>query len=91
MWFRRSKMRVENLETGASFTVRKIEDARLIPSWEVVFATTAARTVSGNVLAEGYKTEEEAIAALDDFLSEMGVTAVALQPPVTEEETAEDE
>ena len=91
MWFRRNNLRVENLQNGDSITIRKVEDARMVPSWEVVFATTAARTsASGSVLGEGYKSEDEAVAVLDDFLSAMDIEPVTLQPPMTEEELEED-
>lgn len=67
------------------FIVRGVADDRQVTTWEVA-STNPARNPGTLVLANGYKTEEEALAALDDFLSAHGVTAVAMQPPVTTEE-----
>lgn len=89
MWFKRSNTRIENLETGLSFVVREVADTRGVKTWEVV-ASSAVRGWN-TVLCEGYKTEAEAVAALDEFLSAQEILPVAIQPPVTDEEIKEDE
>jgi hypothetical protein len=85
MWFRQSKTTVTNLETGLGFAVRGVADARQVTTWEVA-STNPNRNPGTLVLEVGYKTQDEALAALDEFLSAQGVKATAIQPPVTEEE-----
>lgn len=88
MWLKRSNARVENLETGLTFLVRELVDNRGVKTWEVV--TSHAIRGWSNVLCGGYASEAEALSALDEFLSAQDVSPVAIQPPVTKEETQEE-
>jgi hypothetical protein len=88
MWFRQSKTTVMNLETGLGFVVRGVADARQVTTWEVA-STNPNRNPGTLVLEAGYKTQDEALSALDDFLSAQGIEVVAMQPPVTAEEVTD--
>lgn len=92
MWTKLDNGKTVNLETGQVFDIRYTDDDRLVRTWEVYTSSPNLRSAGANGLAlkTGYKTEEEARAALDDFLSSHKIKSVQVQPPVTEEEIAEE-
>jgi len=67
------------------FVVRGVADERQVTTWEVA-SVHPNRNPGTIVLHGGYKTEDEALSALDEFLSAQGIEVVAIQPPVTAEE-----
>lgn len=89
MWFRTSSTNFVDLTSGHSLSVRPYDDSRMVRTYQVV-SYMPKPGLERVVLGEGYKSEDEAVAALDDFISSHGIQAPLLQPPVTEEEIAEE-
>jgi hypothetical protein len=77
---------VENLETGLSFGVECQDTSRGVRTWDAVVRRNGR---GRRVLQSGYKTENEARAALDEFLAANDVVAVAMAEPNDEDTEAE--
>jgi len=88
LWLQVDEDKVEDLESGNIFSVKAVDDAQMRRTWSVVHYVWH-RSVN-SVLANGYKTQAEAQDALAQLLSELGIEPARIQPPVTEEEIAEE-
>jgi len=88
LWLQVDEDKVEDLESGNVFAIKGVDDERKVRTWSVVHY--AAQRPANSVLANGYKTQAEAQDALAQLLSELGIEPARIQPPVTEEEIAEE-
>ncbi len=79
---------VDDLDSGRSFTVEYVDDTFGHRTWEVV---TRNNNRARRALKGGYTTENEARAALDEFLAANNITAVALAEPNDADAEAEAE
>lgn len=89
LWLQIDENKIEDLESGNIFAIKAVDDERKVRTWSVVHYV--AQRPANSVLASGYKTQAEAADALAQLLSELGIEPARIQPPVTEEETAETE
>lgn len=71
MWIRKQNGDVQSLDTGHALAVKTVENAQREKSFNLISYNP---TVGSVVLTEGYATEEDARAALEEFVSALDIT-----------------
>lgn len=89
MWFKLEDRQYLSADTNARLTVNRYGDPAVgNDRWSVNWIPSTGR---GALLRGGYRSEEEAWGALQAFMDDLGQEVVELQPPLTDEEFAEQE
>lgn len=86
MWVRKNNG-VFNLETGQQLVVQRITDGQGVSTWDLRSVHPQHSRGTAQVLQAGYRSENEAKAALDALLSDLNVKPVEAARPTTDEET----